>query len=145
MTDLGSPRILARIVIAGAVLNMANRALAQHSIAYFDPHDTRLLSELVKSEAPAYPFVAKHRHWQGSGVFRVTIDQSTGKVVDVRVQKSTGFKVLDDSSIIALRSWVFKPNHFKQADVPVTFRLSRQYDPWPNLPADSKVLPPSPY
>jgi TonB family protein len=145
MKKLVSPRTLGRIVIATGALLIAAVAVAQHSIAYFDPRDTRLMSEVLKTEAPAYPFVAKYRHWQGSGVFRLRIDQSTGRVMDVRVRKSTGFRVLDDSSIIALRSWVFRPNHFKEADVPITFKLSRQYDRWPNLPPGSKALPPSPY
>ena len=118
--------------------------IAQHSVAYFDPSDMRLMSEILKSEAPACPFVAKERRWQGKGVFRLTIDPHTGKVTDVRPVKSTGFKVLDDSSILALRAWTFKPNRFKQAEVPITFQLDRIAN-WPNVPRGAKLLPPSPY
>lgn len=104
------------------------------------------MSEAIKMEAPAYPFIAKYRHWEGSGVFRVKIDQARGKVLDVKVRKSTGFKVLDDSSIIALKSWVFKPNHLKEADVPITFKLSQPYTKWPpDMPAGAKPVPASPY
>ncbi len=137
--------LLSVIIVLIIGVAYPSRASAQHSVAFVEPNSARFQSEVRKAEAPAYPFVAKERHWQGSGVFRLTIDSRSGQVVDVQVRKSTGFKVLDDSSIIALRAWVFKPNHLRQADVPITFQLQPRYSRWPNIPPGAKTIPPSPY
>lgn len=135
-------RSLVVVLTSVFVLAYCQLSVAQHSIAYIDD-DARWRADVLKMEAPAYPFVAKHRHWHGKGIFHVTIDPRTGRVVDVRVAKTTGFKVLDDSATIALRAWVWKPNRLRQIDVPVEFQFERSQ--WPPAHPGQTPLPPSPY
>jgi len=139
-------RVVVQLLSAAAILLLFySHAFAEHSVAYVEPNSLVFQTEVMKAEAPAYPFVAKYRRWQGSGVFYVKIDPRSGKVTDVRVTKPTGFKVLDDSSIIALRSWVFKPNHLKEAKVPIIFQLQSRYSHWPDIPRGARMVPASPY
>jgi TonB family protein len=96
---------------------------------------------LLKSEAPAYPFLAKHYRCQGRGLFRVTVNPATGVPAQVVTLKSTGFGILDNSAIWALRAWRWVPGTRKQFDIPITFELSPNY---PKHPAGTSALPRSP-
>jgi len=72
---------------------------------------------------PEYPYVARRRHQEGKGIFRVSIDEQTGRVVKVDVMKSTGFASLDDSVITAALKWHWRSRDWKEVDVPVGFSL----------------------
>jgi hypothetical protein len=81
------PRIIS--VIVGAILS-PSLSIASQSVAYATgnaPYQAGLLSW----EAPAYPFLAKLRHCQGRGVFRVTINPVSGHPAQIVMLKSTGF------------------------------------------------------
>jgi TonB family protein len=62
---------------------------------------------------------------EGSGIFRLSLDLKTGRVIDVAVVKSTGHSTLDESATKALRQWALKPGKWKQIDVPVKFAIPR--------------------
>lgn len=98
---------------------------------------------MIKTEAPAYPAVAKRYHVEGKGIFRAIIDPNNGKVINVLVLKTTGFGVLDDSAGAAIRHWLWKPRRLKQVDVPVVFQLQRggKFQ----VPPDASPLPQSRY
>jgi TonB family protein len=80
-----------------------------------------LRSYFVKAFQPNYPEAAVAQHKKGSGWFRLTIDRPTGKVTEVKVLKSTGVKILDDSAAAAFMQWKAKPNRLDHAVVPANF------------------------
>jgi TonB family protein len=77
----------------------------------------------IKAVQPGYPVEARARHNQGTGVFRITLDVNTGSVTSVVVVRSTGFSILDDSAITAIRLWRWRPGKWKEVEIPVAFTL----------------------
>lgn len=77
--------------------------------------------DAIKKVSPRYPYEARSRHITGSGLFRLTLDMSTGSVAKVTVIKSTGKSVLDSSAIDAFRQCRWKPGKWKEIDIPVVF------------------------
>ena len=75
----------------------------------------------VKSALPNYPTTAYRFHRQGNGWFRLNIDSATGVVTSVKVLKSTGVKILDDSAAVAFMQWRAKPRLIDHAIIPVHF------------------------
>ena len=71
--------------IATLLLGSVLPIVAQHSIGYVDANRPEWKRDLVYTEAPAYPAVAKLWHVQGEGKFRVTIDLNTGRVTNVSI------------------------------------------------------------
>ena len=70
---------------------------------------------------PNYPELAAALHKKDSGWFRLTIDPATGKVTEVKVLKSTGIKILDDSAAVAFMQWKAKPHRLDHAILPAQF------------------------
>ena len=89
--------------------------------------DIRALA--VHVERPSYPYEARTRHLQGTGIAILTVDPATGNVTTVKMRASTGFNVLDDAAISAFRQWRFKPGTVSKVRVPVTFSFSRPGGP----------------
>ena len=52
----------------------------------------------VYAPQPAYPYEARDKHQTGRGIVFVNVDSSTGVVTSAQMLKSTGYKILDDSS-----------------------------------------------
>lgn len=85
-------------------------------------------SQLIGGEIPSryrpnYPMEARSRHQSGSGIFILHVDPKTGKVASVTVQKSTGYKLLDDAAVTACTHWSFKPNTVTDVRLPITFSM----------------------
>jgi protein TonB len=57
---------------------------------------------------PIYPPASRRAGEQGTGIFRVLVDDK-GHPMDVQVQKSSGFPRLDQAAMEAIRKWAFKP------------------------------------
>lgn len=57
---------------------------------------------------PVYPASSRRDGEQGTGVFRVLVDEK-GHPMDVQVLKSTGFPRLDSAALEAIRKWAFSP------------------------------------
>ncbi|GJL49894.1 MAG: hypothetical protein NPIRA01_11210 [Nitrospirales bacterium] len=80
------------------------------------------------SVRPIYPRVAKEEGWEGIVLLRVLVHTS-GVPGKVTIQKSSGYKVLDEAAIDAIRQWRFAPakdGNFaieKHVDVPLKFGL----------------------
>ena len=87
-------------------------------------------SNLAYLRSPlTYPTQALRQRLQGTVLLRVLVDE-TGKPVDVRVERSSGYPLLDRSARAqVLASWLFQPavvngQHVRAwAKVPVTFNL----------------------
>jgi len=58
---------------------------------------------------PEYPKEARGHWWQGTGLFAVRVEISTGSVDSVRIAQSTGHKLLDTSAVETLKTWRFRP------------------------------------
>ena len=72
---------------------------------------------------PVYPYEARRQRVTGSGVALLTIDQTSGTVLDVLLTQSCGNVILDNSTRDALRRWRFKPGSVTKVQVPITYTL----------------------
>ena len=84
------------------------------------------MADAIKKRPPQYPYEVRARHIAGNGLFRVTLDMTTGSVTKVAMIQSTGVAALDNSAMEALRQWQWKPGKWKEIDVPITFAMSSQ-------------------
>jgi len=74
----------------------------------------------IKTEAPAYPELARAAGAAGTVLIEVTIDKN-GRVKDARVIKSDTITSLEEAAKAAAMKWLFTPA--KQRDVPVMARI----------------------
>lgn len=80
-------------------------------------------SDCIYFQPPLYPYAARAQWSQGEGLFRASLDTRTGVVTKVAVIKSTGYGLLDNSAIAAIRKWRWKPGKWKEIDVPINFTM----------------------
>ncbi|HUO83569.1 MAG TPA: TonB family protein [Thermoanaerobaculia bacterium] len=81
-------------------------------------------AEITQLVPPEYPAVARRLRSQGRVVIAVQIDQH-GKVVDARVERSSGFALLDGAAETAARATRFNPA--TKRGVPVSIWKSMEY------------------
>ncbi len=78
--------------------------------------------------APKYPRIARRRGYQGMVVLEVLVHRN-GRVGDLRVNASSGHKILDRAAMASVENWLFEPGMRgdQKVDmwvrVPVRFRL----------------------
>ncbi len=80
----------------------------------------------LKHPTPPFPKKARAQHVHGTGVFTLAIDEGSGQVIDVKVLKSTGYKMLDDSAVDTLKRWEFPAHVVTRLDVPITFTWAKR-------------------
>jgi TonB family protein len=51
------------------------------------------------------------------------VDIKTGFVTSVRMEKSTGHKILDDAALEAFRQWRIKPGTIRKFRTPITYNM----------------------
>jgi len=90
---------------------------------YPDQHAPWNFGDRVAVAAPQYPLEDRAGHRQGTGFFRIMIDPKTGTVTQVTILRSSGWASLDTAATAALRRWRWRPNKWKEVDVPVTFQM----------------------
>jgi len=73
---------------------------------------------------PEYPYEARSRHITGSGVAILTINPTTGLVVNASMEQSTGNAILDHSALAAFRRWEFQSGTPATVRIPVTFTIT---------------------
>ncbi len=80
--------------------------------SFMDAHGFIPVREAIpiydKNPSPEYPLIARRRGFQGTVALEVMVDRN-GRVADLRVFKSSGYKVLDRAAEKSVREWVFKP------------------------------------
>ena len=86
----------------------------------------KLTTEQIKSCAlyapkPYYPRRAAREYKTGAGAFLLNIDQETGLVTSIKIEKTTGRWSLDVSCLKTLIKWRFKPHTLTKVRVPVRF------------------------
>jgi TonB family protein len=66
---------------------------------------------------PEYPLEAQRRHERGSGVFLLRVIIHSGRVTQVVIGRSCGYKSLDDAAVKAFSKWRFKPDVLIHHDI----------------------------
>lgn len=85
-------------------------------------------ADYLNNPAPRYPPIARKLNLQGTVVVRVLVDPE-GKPAVVRLEKSAGSSVLDQTALNTVQGWLFVParqgDQPKSAwvDVPILFRI----------------------
>ncbi len=85
--------------------------------------------DYLKNPKPKYPPVAERRNQQGTVVLNVTVSAS-GRAIKIAIKKSSGFELLDQAAITAVREWEFTPARIgtqaveSEIEVPWRFTLS---------------------
>ncbi len=85
------------------------------------------LTDITYKFTPDYPMDERAKHHVGSALFRLSLDLKTGSVTTVRMLKSTGFPVLDQLAVDAFRQWRWRPEKWKEVDLPITFTMLSHY------------------
>jgi protein TonB len=85
---------------------------------------------VIRNTPPFYPETARRSGWEGRAVVRVEVS-ADGLPLSVTLAKSSGYGVLDQSALRAVKSWRFQPRTVGgvtmkgTVDVPVNFSLNR--------------------
>jgi TonB family protein len=112
---------LVRRMLRFAVLFICLTALQAVALATtYDPPEVRAM--FFYRPHPDYPFQLRARHFVGSGLFRLHVDER-GSVTSVDVLRSTGHPELDSEALKAYRKWRAKPGTTREVDLPCTFAL----------------------
>ncbi len=96
-------------------------------------------SKYLRNPAPPYPWASLARGEEGLVLLAVTVDKS-GRPSQVEIEKSSGFPMLDESSLKTIRRWKFDPAHIgmltveSKIKIPVRFVLKDQ--PFAKKPQD---------
>ena len=85
--------------------------------------------DLIYAPRPEYPYDARRRNLQGSGMFIIRV-RPDGTVSRVDVEDSTGAPLLDHTAIATFSKWRFKPGRVKAVRVPTHFTMA----PYPYTP-----------
>ncbi len=86
--------------------------------------------EAARNPPPRYPEFARKNGWEGRVMVRASVD-STGRVRSVSLASGSGYAVLDQSALQAVRTWKFRPKTIggqpteSTVEVPVNFSLRR--------------------
>jgi len=73
--------------------------------------------------APLYPGIAQRNHYEGTVVVEIAVEAS-GEISQVRVFKSSGFSVLDESAMdVVKRRWRFPPGQPRLYHWPCIFKF----------------------
>ena len=66
---------------------------------------------------PRYPMLARRKGYEGTILLRVFVLESGG-VGKVELEKSSGYEILDESALKAVKEWVFIPGKRDGSPVP---------------------------
>ncbi len=80
-----------------------------------NPSEANQLDEVDPTHyiKPHYPLSAKRRGQQGIVALKLLV-QPTGKIANIQLEKSSGFAVLDQSAMSAVKKWIFPKQYFPQ-------------------------------
>ena len=84
---------------------------------------------LAGNAPPRYPLLAQRKGWEGTVIIDIRI-AGDGRVQEAQIEKSSGYTILDDAALGAVRNWRIAPNgrvdevNFKFR-VPVIFKLTQ--------------------
>jgi len=105
----------AKGVSADALIGSAARSSQEGSTG---PAGTTIaMPRYFDNKRPAYPLAARRNGYEGTIVLSAQV-LSSGDVGDLRIKKSSGYEILDQSALEAVRQWRFEPG--KRMGQPVT-------------------------
>jgi TonB family protein len=78
----------------------------------------------LSAPRPDYPYEARRQKITGDGIALLTIDPSSGDVIQITMAKSTGNSLLDSAVRAGLGRWRFKPGTVSSVTCPITFTLT---------------------
>jgi len=84
--------------------------------------------DYIQNSPPPYPELAKQMHQEGIVMLSVDVDKE-GDPVSVEIIQSSGFRMLDQSALKAVRHWKFQPGSIGRifvdstVTIPIRFRL----------------------
>ncbi len=70
----------------------------------------------AENPKPDYPSMARNMGWQGKVMLRVQVSEQ-GLSESVEIERSSGFDILDESAIEAIKQWRFTPA--KRGEMPI--------------------------
>ena len=85
---------------------------------------------VIQNTPPSYPDLARRNGWEGRVLVRVEVS-AEGRPISTTIAQSSGFGVLDQSALRAVKSWRFQPRTIAgipsagSIEVPVNFSLNR--------------------
>ena len=85
---------------------------------------------VIKNTPPVYPEIARQKGWEGRTIVRVDVSPE-GRATKVSIARSSGFGVLDQAALRAVKQWRFKPRTIAgipapgTVEVPVNLGLNR--------------------
>ncbi|MFM8983722.1 MAG: TonB family protein [Spartobacteria bacterium] len=85
---------------------------------------------VIQNTPPSYPEIARRNGWEGRVLVRVEVS-AEGRPISTAIAKSSGYGVLDQSALRAVKSWRFQPRTVAgiattgSVEVPVNFSLNR--------------------
>ena len=85
--------------------------------------DAISMKVVVHQVPPEYPFEARRSGITGHGILFGQVDYKAGTVIFVKMEKSTGSRILDDAALSAFRQWRFKPGTTRQFRVPINYEM----------------------
>ncbi|MCF4112780.1 MULTISPECIES: energy transducer TonB [Dethiosulfovibrio] len=74
-------------------------------------------------EIPEYPLISRKRKEQGT--VTVLLSVKKGRVIETRIEKSSGSPRLDKAALKALRGWRFSSDLSAEVRIPVLFKLTK--------------------
>jgi len=79
-----------------------------------------ILPRYLNAARPSYPLMARMRGYEGMVLLAVQV-LTDGRAGEVRIKKSSGYALLDQSALNAVRAWRFEPA--RKMDVPLAMTV----------------------
>lgn len=91
--------------------------------------NTLARADYLKNPEPEYPLIARRRGQQGTVLLNLTVSAS-GRPTEISLKRSSGYQLLDQAALKAVRNWEFEPARIgdvsveSKIEVPVCFKLT---------------------
>jgi protein TonB len=124
MESTGAGQIVSRAEPTENLLHTGPRGEPGNS-----PAGTMILPRYLNAARPAYPLMARMRGYEGVVLLAVEV-LTDGRPGEVWIKKSSGYALLDQSALNAVRAWRFEPARARDVpqamtvDIPVRFALN---------------------
>lgn len=86
---------------------------------------------VLNNRAPLYPVLAREKGWQGTVILKVLV-RNEGRPGQILIDKSSGYKILDEAALKAVQNWQFFPRRIANipfaswVKVPIRFCLEEK-------------------
>lgn len=78
--------------------------------------EANISADYSENPTPAYPSLAKSMGWQGKVMLKVQVSEE-GLSAAVEIERSSGYEILDESAVEAIKQWRFTPA--KRGETPI--------------------------